>query len=344
MKTQSMKEIPAIAQAEIRNRVIAALNRGVTQAEAARVFGIADRSIRRWVKQMRESGKDHIEPKKRGRAAGTVSELKPRQEERIKAMVIGQVPDQLKLPFYLWTRESVGQLIEREYGIQLSKASVGNWLERWGLSAQKPVRRAYERDDARIAAWLEREYPAIKRRAQAQRATIYWGDECGMRSDDVRGRSYAPRGQTPQIRATGQRFGCNMISALSNRGKLAFRVFSGKFNAPVFIDFLNRLIKHNEGRKVVLIVDGHPVHKSKAVSCWLQAHAQQIQMVLLPGYAPELNPEELLNHDVKQALGKRRPRNREELKAAVRSHLHRRQRQPQVIKNFFHAKHVRYAA
>ena len=344
MNTQSMKEIPAVAQAEIRNRVIAALKRGVTQAEGARVFGITDRSIRRWVKQMRESGMDHIEPKKRGRAAGTVSELKPRQAERIKAMVIGQVPDQLKLPFYLWTRESVGLLIEREYGIKLSRASVGNWLERWGLSAQKPVRRAYERDDAHIAAWLEREYPAIKRRAQAQRATIYWADECGMRSDDVRGRSYAPRGQTPQIRATGQRFGCNMISALSNRRKLAFRVFSGKFNTPVFIDFLNRLIKHNAGRKVVLIVDGHPVHKSKAVSCLLQAHAQQIEMVLLPGYAPELNPDELLNHDVKQALGKRRPRNREELKAAVRSHLHRRQRQPQVIKNFFHAKHVRYAA
>ena len=344
MTTQSMKHIPAVAQDELRNRVVAALNRGVTQAQAARVFGITDRSIRRWVKQMRESGIDRVEPKKRGRIAGTVSELKPRQAERIKAMVVGRVPDQLKLPFYLWTRESVGQLIEREYGVKLSMASVGNWLERWGLSVQKPVRRAYERDDARIAAWLSREYLGIKRRAQAQRATIYWGDESGMRSDDVRGRSYAPRGKTPEIRTTGNRFGCNMISALSNRGKLAFRVFSGGFNTPVFIDFLRRLIKHNAGRKVVLNVDGHPVHKAKAVTRWLQAHSQHIQMYLLPGYAPELNPDELLNHDVKQALGKRRPKDREELKAAVRSHLHRRQRQPHVIKRFFHGEHVRYAA
>ena len=344
MTKQSMREIPAAAQDEIRKRVIVALNNGLSQAEASRIFGIPDRSIRRWVAQMRREGVASIEPKRRGRVAGEVSELKPRQAERIRALVIGKMPDQLKLPFYLWTREAVGQLIEREYGIKLSCASVGNWLERWDLSPQKPVRRAYERDDARIAAWLEDEYPAIKRRAQAQRARIYWADECGMRSDDVRGRSFAPRGRTPEVASTGQRFGCSMISALNNRGALAFKVFSGRFNTPVFIDFLQRLLKHGAGRKIVLIVDGHPVHKAKAVKRWLDANAERIEMHFLPGYAPELNPDELLNHDVKLALGKRRPRNRGELKAAVRSHLHRRQKQPHIVQRFFRAPHVKYAA
>ena len=344
MTKQSMRDIPAAAQDEIRKRVIVALNNGLRQAEAARIFGIPDRSIRRWVAQMRREGVASIEPKRRGRVTGEVSELKPRQAERIKALVIGKMPDQLKLPFYLWTREAVGQLIAREYGITLTSASVGNWLARWDLSPQKPVRRAYERDDARIAAWLEDEYPAIKRRAQAQRARIYWADECGMRSDDVRGRTFAPRGKTPEIASTGQRFGCNMISALNNRGALAFKVFSGRFNAPVFVDFLERLLKHGAGRRIVLIVDGHPVHKAKVVQKWLEDHASRIEMHFLPGYAPELNPDELLNHDLKLALGKSGPRNRNELKAAVRSHLHRRQKQPQIVKRFFRASHVKYAA
>ena len=344
MTKHSMREIPAVAQDEIRNRVISAINNGLSQAEAARIFGVQDRSIRRWVAQMRRDGVTSIAPQRRGRVVGKVSELKPKQAARIKALVIGKMPDQLKLPFYLWTREAVGQLIEREYGIKLSFASVGNWLAGWGLTPQRPVRRAYERDEARIAAWLDDQYPAIKCCAQAQRALIYWADECGMRSDDVRGRTFAPRGKTPEIASTGKRFGCNMISALNNRGGLAFKVFGGRFKTPVFIDFLERLLKHSAGRRIVLIVDGHPVHRAKAVERWLEDHAKRIEMHFLPGYAPELNPDELLNHDVKLALGESRPRNGGDLKAAVRSHLHRRQKQPQIVKRFFRATHVKYAA
>ena len=165
-----------------------------------------------------------------------------------------------------------------------------------------------------------------------------------MRSDDVRGRSFALKGQTPEIRTTGQRFGCNMISALSNRGALAFQVFEGRFVTATFIDFLQRLVKHGKGRKIALIVDGHPVHKAALVKRWIAEQKGAITLYFLPGYAPELNPDELLNHDLKLGLAKRRPRNRAELKSAVRSHLHKRQKQPQVVRNFFKAKHVRYAA
>ena len=166
----------------------------------------------------------------------------------------------------------------------------------------------------------------------------------GLRSDHVSGTSYAPLGQTPVVRATGQRFGCNMISAITNRGALAFRVFQGKFQNPVFIDFMKRMLKQAKG-KIYLIVDGHPVHKSLAASRFAADNEARLRLILLPGYCPELNPDELLNQDVKtNALGKSRPTNKAEMIASVRSHLYRRQKQPHVIRNLFLEKHVRYAA
>ena len=339
-----MRHIPAEAQDEIRRRAIEALNNGFKQVEVSRLMSVPERTIRRWVAQMRSAEVTSLEPKRRGRRAGVASALGVRQMKRIETMVLGKMPDQLRLPFYLWTREAVGDLIAREYGVSLCPASIGNYLKRWGMSPQKPVRRAYERNDEAIDRWLETDYPAIAAKAKLQRALIYWADECGVRSDDVRGRSFALKGQTPEIRTTGQRFGCNMISALSNRGTLAFQVFEGRFVTATFIDFLQRLVKHGKGRKIALIVDGHPVHKAALVKLWIAEQKGAIMLHFLPGYAPELNPDELLNHDLKLGLAKRRPRNRAELKSAVRSHLHKRQKQPQVVRNFFKAKHVRYAA
>ena len=339
-----MRHIPAEAQDEIRRRAIEALNNGFKQVEVSRLMSLPERTIRRWVAQMRSAGVKSLEPKRRGRRAGEASALGVPQMKRIETMVLGKMPDQLRLPFYLWTREAVGDLIAREYGVSLCPASIGNYLKRWGMSPQKPVRRAYERNDEAIDRWLETDYPAIAAKAKLQRALIYWADECGVRSDDVRGRSFALKGQTPEIRTTGQRFGCNMISALSNRGALAFQVFEGRFVTATFIDFLHRLVKHGKGRKIALIVDGHPVHKAALVKRWIAEQKGAITLYFLPGYAPELNPDELLNHDLKLGLAKRRPRNRAELKSAVRSHLHKRQKQPQVVRNFFKAKHVRYAA
>ena len=170
-----MREIPAAAQDEIRRRAIAALNSGVKQVEVARVMSLPERTIRRWVAQMKREGGTTIEPKRRGRKAGEAAALNVRRMKRIESIVLGKMPDQLRLPFYLWTREAVGALIEREYGITLSAASIGNYLKRWGMSPQKPVRRAYERDAAAIQRWIETDYPAIaadakRRRAQRRRA------------------------------------------------------------------------------------------------------------------------------------------------------------------------------
>ena len=259
-------------------------------------------------------------------------------------MIVGTLPDQLTRPFYLWTRAAVASLITREYGVAVSLVTVGRYLNTWGLSPQKPVRRAYERNDVAIAKWLSEEYPAIARQARRDGATIYWGDEMGLRSDHVTGTSYAPVGQTPVVRATGQRFGCHMLSAITNKGGLSFMVFQGKFKTPVFVAFMQRLLKQVAGN-IYLIVDGHPVHRSGAAKRFVDQHKQRLRLIRMPGYCPELNPDELLNQDVKtNGLGKNRPTNRTELLAIVRSHLYRRQKQPQVITNLFHEKHVRYAA
>ena len=165
---------------------------------------------------------------------------------------------------------------------------------------------------------------------------VLWLDEMGVRSDAAAGRSWAPVGQTPVIKRTGKRFRVNMISAISNAGRLRFRLFVGSFNGPVFIDFLGRLLRDCGGQKVHLIVDGHPVHHAKLVSAWVGRHAERIELHFLPGYSPELNPVELLNHDVKaNAAGRRRPRSASELRDELHGYLRRRQRQPQVLVRFF---------
>ena len=337
------RKLDVATQAHLRQLAVKAVRGGMKQTEASAVYGVSLRAVSKWMGLWRDGGLRALKPGKRGRLVGS-GRLGIQQGARIRKLIVGKMPDQLKLPFYLWTREAVAKLIRREYGISMSRTTVGRYLKAWGMSAQKPVRRAYERNDQAIARWLAEEYPAIVKQARRERASIYWGDEMGLRSDHISGTSFAPTGQTPVVRATGQRFGCNMISAIANRGALAFMVFEGKFKNPVFIEFMKRLLRQIEG-KIWLIVDGHPVHRSAAARAFVAANASRLCLIRLPGYCPELNPDELLNQDVKtNALGKSRPANKAEMIASVRSHLHRRQKQPRVIRNLFLEKHVRYAA
>ena len=341
-KTDARK-LDIATQTQLRRSTVQAVRGGMSQTRAAQVFGPSLRAVSKWMALDRVGGLRALQPKRRGRRAGE-GRLNRAQSARIRQLIIDSLPDQLKLPFYLWTRAAVVTLIERQYGIRVSLTTVGRYLSGWGMSPQKPVRRAYERNDAAIARWLRTEYPALARDAKREQAAIYWGDEMGLRSDHVAGTSFAPLGQTPIIRATGQRFGCNMISAITNRGQLAFMVFHGKFDGRLFIRFMQRLLKQVRG-KIYLIVDGHPVHRSVVAREFVSANERRLRLIRLPGYCPELNPDELLNQDVKtNGLGKSRPSNRTEMIAAVRTHLRRRQRQPQVIRNLFQEKHVRYAA
>lgn len=237
-----------------------------------------------------------------------------------------------------WTKATATE------GASVSVWTVGRYLKKWGFTPQKPLRRAYEQDPKAVQQWLETEYPQICRDAHRQKGEIHWGDEMGVRSDYQAGRSYGRAGQTPVVRATGQRFGCNIISTITNRGKLCFKVFTQRFDATVMLNFLRRLIRHRP-HKVFLIVDSHPVHRSRAVRQWVERHADRIRLFFLPAYSPQLNPDELLNHDLKtNAVGRQRPKNQAEMIGNIRSYLRSTQRHPQVVQNFFHEKHVTYAA
>jgi len=345
MTDEDARSLPGAAQAALRKRAVRVVLDGMTQAEAARVFGVHPNAVNRWIKRYREGGWDGLSERRRGRRAGEQPVLAAPQQQEVIALVRESTPDQLGLPGFLWTREAVGELITQRYGRWLARTTVGGYLRRWGFSPQKPQHRALEQNPAAVARWLATEFPAIRAQAKREGGVVLWLDEMGVRSDAAAGRSWAPIGQTPVIKRTGKRFGVNMLSAISNAGRLRFRLFTGSFNGPVFIDFLGRLLRDCGGRKVHLIVDGHPVHHAKLVSAWVGRHAERIELHFLPGYSPELNPVELLNHDVKaNAAGRRRPRSAGELRTELHGYLRRRQRQPAVLVRFFEHPTTRYAA
>ena len=341
MKTQDARSLPAIAQEDLRRKAVNAVLDGKKQVEVANLFGITRQAVGKWMKAYREGGTKALKAKKKGRPKG--GSLLPWQAAQIAKALVDRNPNQLKLPFYLWTREAVAQLIERRFGIRLSIWTVGRYLARWGFTPQKPLRRAFEQKPEEVRRWLKEEYPTIRKQAKREKAEIYWGDEMGLRSDHAVGRSYGRRGQTPIIPGTGQRFGCNMISSITNRGRLNFMVFKKRFRSDVFTDFLRRLVRQSK-RKVFLIVDSHPVHRSRKVKKWLEKNNHHIHLFFLPSYSPELNPDEVLNQDVKSnAVGRRRASNQQELISNVRKYLRSRQRQPRIVRQYFKEKHVRYA-
>jgi transposase len=345
MTDEDARSLPGAAQAALRKRAVQAVLDGMTQAEAARVFRVHPNAVNRWIKRYREGGWDGLSERRRGRRAGEQPALAAPQQQEVVALVREATPDQLGLPGFLWTREAIGELIAQRYGLWLARTTVGGYLRGWGFSPQKPQHRALEQNPVAVARWLDETYPAIRAQAKREGGVVLWLDEMGVRSDAAAGRSWAPVGQTPVIKRTGKRFRVNMLSAISNQGLLRFRLFVGSFNGPVFIDFLRRLLRDCDGRRVHLIVDGHPVHRAKLVGAWVAGHAERIQLHFLPGYSPELNPVELLNHDVKaNAAGRRRPRSAGELREELHGYLRRRQRQPEVLVRFFDYPSTRYAA
>lgn len=342
MKLKDARHLPAEVQEALRYRVVNAVENGMSKSEAARVFQVSRTAVHHWTKAVEEQGAKALKAKKRGRRHSSC--LAPHEAATTVRLLTKKCPDQLGLPFTLWTRESVGQLLEQRYGVSVSVWTVGHYLKRWGLTPQKPLRRAYEQDPKAVKQWLEVDYPAIVKLAKQEGAEIHWSDEMGLRADDQTGRCYGKRGQTPVVPGTGQRFGCNLISTMSNHGTLYFKLFTQNFNGDVMLDFLRRLIRQIP-KKVFLIVDRHPVHLSAKVNRWLEQHTERIRMFLLPSYSPQLNPDELLNHDVKaNAVGRKRAKTKVKMMENVRRHLRRRQRQPEVIQRFFDEKHVAYAA
>jgi transposase len=344
VRSRDARRLPQAAQEELRRRAVALVEEGHSQTEVAGLLDVSRQSVNEWVRAYRLGGEGALAAARRGRRPGEKTALAPWQQAQIAKAIREKNPDQLRLPGFLWTRALVCELIERRFGIRVGEKTAGRYLRAWGFSPQKPARRALEQNPELVARWLDERYPQLETRAYRERALILWLDEMGLRSDHNAGRSWSPVGQTPLVQGTGQRFGANVISTISNKGHLQFRVFKQRFTAPVLIDFLARLVRQADGQKLILILDGHPVHRAKKLREWVAAHAEQIELQFLPGYSPELNPTELLNQDLKtNALGRRRPRCQDELIGDTRSYLRSTQRRPQLVARYFEGVHVRYA-
>jgi len=279
-----------------------------------------------------------------GRPSGTGRTLSADQEREVQRLIRDRTPEQLKMVYALWSRQAVAELIRDRYGIDLAVRTMGLYLERWGFTPQKPMKKAYEQSPAAVKKWHEEQYPVIAACAKVEGAEIHWGDETGLRSDDVRGRSYAPQGQTPVVRVNNKRHGLSVISTVTNKGQMRWKIFDGALNSDILIDFMKRLIR-DAGRKVYLILDNLRVHHSKPVKAWLAQHKHEIEVFYLPSYSPELNPDEMANADLKQAVTKLAPaRTKLQLVKATSKHLRSVQRQPARIKRYFEHEPVRYAA
>lgn len=341
IKIKDARSLPAEAQEDLRKKTVRAVLKGMTQINAADLFGITRQAVGKWIKAYREGGVKTLDAKQQGHPPGKV--FLPQQKQAIIQTIINKTPDQLGLPYNLWTREAVAELIFQRFGVRRSPGTIGNYLKQWGFTPQKPTRRAYEQDSESVETWLEQEYPEIKKKAQAEGAQIFWCDEMGIRSNYASGTTYGLKGQTPVIPITVDRFGCNQIACISNLGLLFFMLFIGNFCSKIFLEFLQRLLKQYDG-KIFLILDRHRAHRSKSIEEWVAKHSNRITLYYLPNCSPELNPTEYLNQDIKSnAVGKKRPRNLFELIRNVIRYLFDRQKKPDIVASYFKAKSVKYA-
>jgi len=327
-----------------RKRALQLIKGGKKQVEVALLFGIRTGTVSDWVKNYKTFGLNGLKDKPKGPKSEDLKLLSKNQELSIQKMITDIMPDQLKLPYALWTRKAVKELVERELGVVLAINTMGDYLRSWGFSPQKPKKKAYEQCSKKVQQWLEQEYPAIKKQAKKENAEIHWGDETGVRNNSQHGRSYAPKGKTPVKKSMAKRFSINMISTVTNQGKVEFMIYSGSMNTEVLIRFLKQFVK-GKSRKMYLILDNLRVHHSKIVKKWVDENSTKIAIFHLPSYSPEKNPDEYLNCDLKYGLSEKpAPRNQEQLKNNVENHMLMLQENEQRVKKYFKHTDIKYAA
>ena len=330
---------------ERRKQVVRLHRQGYGVMRIVEQTGLSYPTVRRVIDCYEANGAASIKPARRGNVMGTGRSLTQEQEDLIQRIICDKRPEQLKMDFALWSRAAVMQLIERECGVVLPVRTVGKYLARWGFTPQKPIKKAYEQSPAAVQAWLDEQYPEIEKRAKAENAEIHWGDETALVNTDVRGRSYAPAGKTPVTYAVGgTRQKLSMIATVTNRGKTRWMIIDEAFNADRLIEFLAALIK-DAGKKVFLILDNLRVHHCKLVKAWVAERQDKIELFYLPSYSPELNPEERLNADLKQAAGSKAPaRTKVQLKAVTTQHMQMLESSPERVMKYFQDPRVKYAA
>jgi transposase len=344
MKKHDARTRDRAVQQEIRRQIVRMRKKGWDNQEVANVLGISvGHSSRTWQKYL-NGGQKAIALGQRGRGHGEQRVLSQEQEAELQQLLVDKTPDQLKLPFALWTRRAVQMLITERYGLKMPIRTVGEYLKRWGFTPQKPIKRAYEQQPRAVKQWLNQKYPAIAAHAKRQGAEIYWGDETGIQTNANRERGYAPIGETPVIRLSAKRCNISMISAITNEGTVRFMLYRKALTSTRMIEFMKRLIK-DSGRTVFLILDNLRVHHSKGVTQWLRKHRAEIKVFYLPSYSPELNPDECLNNTLKAKIHSGVPsRSEKELFGKTRKVMQGLRHRPQKVRSFFQHPKVHYAA
>lgn len=344
MEKRDARTLKIAAQQELRNQVVRMREQGMTNLDAAKLVGLSHTTTSGiWSKYKRE-GKKGILIKRRGRKDGEKKKLSPSDEANIIKRLIDTTPEQLKFKFVLWTREAVKQLIKHDIGIDMPISTVGHYLQKWEFTSQVPIKRAYERNDAKVQQWLKDEYPAIQKRSKEENAEIQWADETACVSLPSVIKGYAPKGKTPVMEHTAKRFKINMISSITNRGKLRFMLYDENMDADLFVTFLEKLIKSSE-KKVFLILDNLRVHHSKIVKAWAEEHQEQIALFYLPAYSPDLNPDEYLNNDFKRNVNKEHiPVTKVQLRKNTETFMNMLSKSPTRIANYFKHPKIDYAA
>ena len=331
-------------QHELRKTIIRMLKDGKSGKQIAKDLGVSEGHVSNVKKLYATGGASALKPAKRGRPAGRNAILTQKQEREIQRIIVDKTPEQLRFKECMWTRNNIRQLIREKYDIDIKLSTLGYYLARWGFTVQRPVKRAYKQDEKKIDAWLNKEFPGITERAEKEDAEIFFGDETNIQNTANYARGYAPKGKTPVIHTEAQKLKIEMLSAISKRGKLHFLLYKDSMNSKKLIDFMTRLIADSK-KKVFLILDNLRVHHSKAVAEWLEDHKNQIELFFLPPYAPEYNPDELLNSDIKRNAGaKQSPRSQDELEANVQGRLAYLSATPDHIASFFHSPLTCYAA
>ena len=342
MRTNDARRLDHATLEAMRERAVRSVQNGESPEIVARIIGVNRSTMYGWLAQYRRGGWGALKAKP---LFGRPPKLEGKKLKWIYDTVTQKNPLQLKFAFALWTREMVAKLIKDKFNISLSLVSVGRLLAQLGISCQKPLHHALERDEALVQQWLKQEYPKIKALARREKAEIYFGDAAHMRSDHHAGRTWGKKGETPVVLSTGARYRMSLISAVTSRGHMRFMIKEkGGVNADVFIEFLKRLMVGSNNR-IFLIVDRGPAHVAKKTKAFVATVGDRLRLIYLPPYSPDRNPDELVwKHLKADTVGRATIASLDDFRQKVRSSMLSLQRNPAKIRAFFEKPSLRYAA
>ncbi|KJW03691.1 IS630 family transposase [Rickettsia argasii] len=344
LKKEDFRTLSTSAQAALRKVALRAIDKGEKQLDVASLIGVTRQTINNWVSKRRRGDKYAVTGKSRGRKTGEKRIINEMLCKKIQDYINNSRPEDHNIKSALWSRKSINTLIKKYCGFFLPLSTIGEYLRRWGYTAQKPKKLAYEQQPKQVQVWLDEKYPAIVKQAQMEQAEIHWGDEVGIKSECQVLQSYSLKGKTPVVIHKSKRFTINMISTVTNNGKLRFMLYEDTLKTDIFIEFLRRLVKYAK-RKIFLILDNLKVHHSKKVYNWTNKHKDKISLFFLPPYTPQHNPDEYLNNDLKSNVNRKDiPLTKDELKHNLKSYLRCLQNNPKHIQKLFQADNVKYAS